>query len=523
MIPAYGGDAKTQYSSNPNQPLSNLFVRFRRLRRDSPPPISRFAPDVLVIGGGTAALCAAISARRAGCSVLLAEQAPEPLRGGNTRHSRNLRLSHDAPTPFTHGVYPANEFWSELTRATEGTADPVLGRLFVERSAEIGDWLLDAGVPLQPIAGGRLPESRRTAFLLGGGKTLLNRLYALAERLGVEIRYGCEIRDPVISAGRLTGIGCRQAAGAAVASSVAVPVQASSAAAQGCRLRPRAVIACCGGAQANRDWLRRHWGAAADGFINRGTPFAGGELLESLLRQGVQPVGDPKAAYLVAVDARSPADDGGIVTRVRCMPEGVVVDAQGRRRHDEGGDTASTRYALWGQRLATWPGQIGYLLLDARGLRAAPPALYPPIQADSLDGLAARLAIDPANLRATVADYNAAVRGPDPRVTSTAGHADWHTVGLDPPKSRHAHPLIEPPFGAYPMRPGITFTYQGLAVDERARVRLTEGGVVENLFAAGMIMAPNLMARGYVSGLALSIGLVFGRLAGEEAARHVHG
>lgn len=496
MIPAYGDDDKAEYFSNPSEPLSNVFAFLRPRQPPAPCSCSPTDPDVLVIGGGAAALCAAITARRAGGSVLLAEWAPEPLRGGNTRHSRNLRLSHEAPTPFTSGVYPADEFWSELARATEGTADPVLGRLFVERSAEIKDWLIEAGVPLQPIADGRLPESRRTAFLLGGGKTLLNRLYALAKRLGVEIRYGCEIRDPVIEDGRLTAVtACLD--GDSFLST------------------PRTVIACCGGAQANRDWLRRHWGAAADGFINRGTPFAGGELLESLLRQGVQPVGDPRAAYLVAVDARSPADDGGIATRVRCMPEGIVVDATGRRRHDEGGDTASTRYALWGQRLAEWPDQIGYLILDVRGLRAAPPALYPPILADGLDGLAAKLTIDPDNLRATVADYNAAVQAP------ATEHDDWHTVGLDPPKSRHAHRLIEPPFGAYPMRPGITFTYQGLAVDERARVRLAAGGVVENLFAAGMIMAPNLMARGYVSGLALSIGLVFGRLAGEEAARHV--
>ncbi|WP_246172946.1 FAD-dependent tricarballylate dehydrogenase TcuA [Thermochromatium tepidum] len=449
-----------------------------------------------MIGGGAAALCAAITARRAGCSVLLAEQAPKPLRGGNTRHARNLRLSHDAPTAFTPGAYPASEFWSDLVRATEGRADPVLGPLFVARSAEIEDWLIESGVPLQPIAGGELPESRRTAFLLGGGKTLLNRLYTLAEQLGVEIRYGCEIRDPVIESGRL------------------VAVMASLGGAS-YPLRPRTLIACCGGAQANRDWLRRHWGAAAAGFINRGTPFADGKLLEDLLRQGVQPVGDPRGAYLVAVDARSPPEDGGIVTRVRAMPEGIVVDAHGCRRHDEGGDTASTRYALWGRRLADWPDQIGYLILDARGLRAAPPALYPPILADGLAELASRLGIEATRLQATVAAYNAAVRPPN------AAHDDWHTVGLDPPKTSRAHPLTEPPFAAYPMRPGITFTYQGVAVDERARVRLSTGGVVENLFAAGMIMAPNLMPRGYVSGLALSIGIVFGRLAGAEAARHV--
>ena len=498
MILAYGEGDINSYSFDPHRTLSNLLTAWRTWRSPHLPaeqPDS--APDVLVIGGGAAALCAAITARRAGCSVLLAEQAPLAQRGGNTRHSRNLRLSHPAPTPFTSGVYHADEFWSELDRATDGTADPNLGRLLVEHSAQLTDWLLAAGVPLQPLVSGVLPESRRTAFLLGGGKTLLNRLYALAERLGVRIWYDCEISAPQLEDGRIVHLTAQHA-------HTSYP------------LRPRTVIACCGGGQANRAWLRQHWGTVADGFINRGTPFATGNLLASLLQQGALAVGDPRAAYLVAVDGRSPADDGGIVTRVRSMPEGIVVDTSGRRRHDEGGDTASTRYALWGQRLAHWPEQLGYLILDARGQRAAPPALYPPIQAPTLAALAALLDIDSAALCATVADYNAAVR---PAATE---HASGYTVGLDPPKTRHAQPLTEPPFSAYPMRPGITFTYYGVAVDTRTRVRLAAGGVVENLFAAGMLMAPNLMARGYVSGLALTIGLVFGRLAGEEAARGVH-
>lgn len=455
----------------------------------------RAAPEVLVIGGGAAALAAAIEARRAGCSVLLAERAPWHLRGGNTRHARNLRLAHLAPTPFSPGIYPPETFWSELQRATQYTADPRLGQILVEGSLNIAAWLQGAGVPLQPIAGHRLPESQRTVFLLGGGKTLIQRLYAHAERLGVEIRYATEVADPVFSGHRLIEVCLRGS--------------------EYKRLRPRAVIACCGGAQANRAWLAQHWGEAADGFINRGSPFITGEFLEALLEQGAQAVGDPRGAYLVAVDARSPPDDGGIVTRIRGIPEGIVVDREGRRREDEGGDTASTRYALWGRRLADWPGQIGYLILDARGLRAAPPALYPPISAMTLEHLAIQLGIDPEALRATLNAYHAAIRPP-----RTPGD-EWQALRLIPPKTRRAYPLAEPPLYAYPLRPGITFTSQGLAVGPDTRVRLANGGTVENLFAAGMIMAPNLIPQGYLSGLALTIGLVFGRIAGAEAARHV--
>ncbi|MFD2111938.1 FAD-dependent tricarballylate dehydrogenase TcuA [Thiorhodococcus fuscus] len=454
-------------------------------------------PDVLIIGGGTAALCAAIAARRSGASVLLAEAAPRTLRGGNTRHSRNLRFMHETSTPLSSGVYPEQDFRSDLDRATGASGDAALAQLLVRASADVTDWLTEAGVHFQPTAGGVLPVSRRTAFLLGGGMSMLNALYATAERLGVEIRYGCAVGDLRIGRQRLEQ----------------VQLQEDGASRW---IEPRASVACCGGAQANRDWLCRHWGEAADGFLNRGTPFATGSVLESLFDQGARRVGDPTTAYLVAVDARSPADDGGIVTRIRCMPSGIVVDRDGRRFRDEGGDTASTRYAVWGQRLAHCPAQIAYLILDARALRSAPPSLYPPIQADSLASLAERLELPPSVLAATLADYNAATE-PGKEDQDPVG---WHTRDLDPPKTAYALPLTEPPFAAYPMRPGITFTYEGVAVDESARVLREDGQAIPNLFAAGMIMAPNIVPRGYVSGLALTIGIVFGRIAGMEAARH---
>jgi tricarballylate dehydrogenase len=458
-------------------------------------PQHSFIPDTLIIGGGAAALCAAIAARRSGASVLLLEQAPRWQRGGNTRHSRNLRCAHADSTPLSHGIYSTAEFHADLDRATGASANPALRQMLVDESATITDWLAGAGAQFQRVADGRLPPSRKTAFLLGGGTALVNALYAHAAQLGVMIRYDSAVSDLQCEDGRITGVTVGQGTAA-------------------WSVTPRRVIVCSGGAQADRNWWRTIWGAAAAGVVNRGVPFADGAVLKLLLAHEAQASGDPTQAYLVAVDARSPADDGGIVTRIRCMPHGIVVDASGQRRHDEGGDTASTRYALWGQRLLHFPGQVGYLILDARGLRHAPPALVPPLTAPNLATLAAQLRIPASALGATVAAYNAAVPPP----TDAVPAAEWCSVGLEPPKSRHARPLLEPPFVAYPMRPGITFTYYGVAVDTTLRVRNNGGGVFENLWAAGMIMAPNIFNSGYVSGLALTISCVSGRRAGENSA-----
>ncbi len=459
-------------------------------------PVLESKPDVLVVGGGVAALAAAIEAARLGASVRLLDAAPRELMGGNTRHSRNFRYAHSAPTPATPDSYLEDDFRADLLRATEGLAHPVLSDLLVSESRDLPRWLADQGVALQRADDGNLPYSRRTAFFLGGGMAAVRALYDRAHALGVQVRH-----DAPVSALRLDGTRVRAALGGQRLMSAGAFVLAN------------------GGAHAAPDLLREHWGDAAEGFLNRGTPWGRGELLRGLLAQGAQAVGDPGLLYLVAVDARSPREDGGIVTRIRGMPLGIVVDAMGRRRHDEGADTASTRYARWGQRLAAFPGQIGWLVLDAAGLRAAPPALYPPIQAGDPLRLAQQAGIDGPKLAATLTEYNARIVQPD----DPTDPSRWRTAGLEPPKSNYALPMVEPPFSAYPMRPGITFAHHGVAVDDRTRVRWRDGGYLDNGFAAGMIMAANLIPRGYVSGLAVTIGLVFGRIAGREAAAYALG
>ena len=157
--------------------------------------------DVLVIGGGNAALCAAISARRAGASVLVLEGAPKFYRGGNTRHTRNMRCAHDAATEILTGPYTEQEFWEDLLRVTSGETDEELARLMIRESKDILGWIVEQGVRWQPSLGGTLSLGRTNSFFLGGGRAMLNALYQTAEQLGVEILYDAEVVDLEIDDG----------------------------------------------------------------------------------------------------------------------------------------------------------------------------------------------------------------------------------------------------------------------------------------------------------------------------------
>jgi len=452
-------------------------------------------PDVLVVGGGSAALCAAIAARRSGASVRLVEQAPARLRGGNTRHARNFRLMHDQPAWYVPDVYGEGAFFRDLVRVTHGATDEPLARLLIRGSATIAAWLGDNGVRLQDPAGGSMPYSKRTAFFLGGGKAMINALYATAAKLGVVIGYDSEVVALAFDDDR--------------------DCQADIA--HGGRIEcitAKTMVLCAGGHQANLGWLRQSFGAAADGFMIRGTPYATGAVLRLLLDAGVKPAGDPSRCHMVAVDARGPKFDGGIVTRITAIPNGIVIDRDGQRFHDEGEDARKTHFARWGARIADRPGQIAYLILDADGLGRALPTALPPIRADTVAALATALGLDSPALQATVHNFNAAIAAGD-----DAPLIARRTTGLTPPKSHAAVALTVPPFAAYPMRPGVTFTHFGVAVDDHLRVVKNDGRPARNVFAAGMIMAANVLGEGYLAGLGVALSTVFGRLAGEEAAR----
>ena len=454
--------------------------------------------DVAVLGGGNAGLCAALTAREAGASVIVVECAPRHFRGGNSRHTRNLRSAHATPTALLSDTYPEDEFLSDLVGVTGDDIDRKLARLVVHRSAGCPDWMRRHGVRFQSSLQGTLHLGRTNAFFLGGGKALLNSYYAAAARAGIDVVYDAEVY--ALDLARAAFEAARVRVGDATRT-----------------IRARAVVLAAGGFESNLEWLRQVWGSAADNFIIRGTPYNTGALLRLMLDAGAQPVGDPRACHAVAIDARAPKFDGGIVTRLDCVSLGIAVNARGVRFYDEGEDFWPRRYAMWGSLVAQQPDQIAYSIIDAKAVGRFMPSVFPPFAAGSIHELAGMLGLPADTLDATVAAYNAAVR---PGSFNHAVLDDCRTEGLSPPKSHWALPLDTPPFWGYPLRPGITFTYLGVRVNERSQV-LFGAEPSPNVFAAGEIMAGNILGKGYLAGIGMSIGTVFGKIAGSEAAKHV--
>jgi tricarballylate dehydrogenase len=422
-----------------------------KLSGSRPPPC-----DVLVIGGGLAGLCAAIGARRRGVSVRLVESAPMALRGGDARHARNFRVPHEAPTAHTPAAYREDEFLAEL-RAVSGAVESALARSIVADAAQLPGWLTGCGVRLQDPAAGLIPFSRRTAFLLGGGKAMLNALYATAAGAGVEIGYESPAQN--LRAGPDGGWLADLAQGA---------------------LAARCVVVASGGPGANPAWLR------ASDLVFRGGAFSDGRMLQALAEGlGARTAGDPASRHRVAVDARGPKFDGGIVTRVTAIPYGLVVNRDGAALSDPGHNAKPTHYAEWGARVAAQPGGVAYLILDAEGLSRADPLALAPVRAENLAELARALGLAESALACA---------------------------------SRLRAPLF-----ALPLCAGVTFAHFGLAVDESLRLIGANGGALPGLYAAGMIIAANILPRGYLAGLGITLSAVSGRRAGEAAARHVLG
>jgi tricarballylate dehydrogenase len=275
-------------------------------------PIAGARMDVLVVGGGNAALCAALTARELGASVLLVEAAPIEWRGGNSVHTRNFRCMHTAPVEFLTDTYPEDEYWQDLYRVTGGRTDEGLARLAIRESPNVRAWMARQGVEFQPSLAGTLQLSRTNAFFLGGGKALVNALYRRAAERDVDVRYGTslvelDIRDGRFQAAIVETGGRRE------------------------RMEASSVVLAAGGFESNLEWLREAWGPAADNFRIRGTAFNRGAVLKQALACGATQVGDPIQCHAVAIDARAPKFDGGIATRLDCVSLGIVVNRHGER------------------------------------------------------------------------------------------------------------------------------------------------------------------------------------------------
>ncbi|GAB5449324.1 FAD-dependent tricarballylate dehydrogenase TcuA [Gymnodinialimonas sp.] len=458
------------------------------------------AYDIVVIGGGNAALCAAMTAAEAGAKVLILEAAPKAYRGGNSRHTRNFRCMHAGPLGPLIESYSEEEYFADLMKVTDGKTHEGLARLAIRTSEECLPWMEARGVRFQPSLSGTLSLARTNAFFLGGGKGLVNAYYRTAAKLGIDVIYEAKVTHLEVEDDKVVYLDYELASATH-------------------RLKPKAVVVASGGFQADTDWLARAWGPAAKNFLIRGTPYNRGVVLADLLDQGIEQVGDPTQCHAVAIDGRAPKYDGGIVTRLDCVPFSVVVNKDAQRFYDEGEDVWPKRYAIWGRLVAAQPDQVGYAIIDAKSLDLFMPSVFPPIKADTLEELAEKMGLPADKLRATVDTFNAHCGDTSAfHPTELDGVA---TQGLSPPKTNWARPITQAPFYGYSLRTGVTFTYLGLKVDDTAQCSIGNRPV-SNLWAAGETMAGSILGQGYLAGFGMTIGTVFGRIAGQEAAKHAN-
>lgn len=452
--------------------------------------------DVVVVGGGNAAVVSALSARERVGRVLVLERAPECLRGGNTRHTRNIRCVNNEADEYCTGSYSYDELWADLCAVGRGPSDEKLAAATIAASEQVPAWMWRHGARWQRSLRGTLHLGRTNRFFLGGGKALLNSYYRTALQRGIRTTYGAHVRDIDVVEDRVNAL--------------AIEVRGESR-----WVRGSAFVFASGGFEADLDWLARYWGDAARNYLVRGTPFNDGSVLERLFGAGADAAGDERGFHSVAIDARAPKFDGGIATRIDAIPYGVVVDRHGRRFGDEGEELWPKRYASWGGKIAEAEGQFAAVVWDAKVNELFLPPMYGAMSAPSPESLAPQLGIDAAGFVAEIERYNAAV---------TPGRFDpgaldgCSTKGLVPQKSNWAQRLDTPPYFGVPVRPGVTFTYRGVRVDADARISRIDGGHFDNAFAAGEIMSGNILSTGYLAGFGMTIGTVWGRIAGASAA-----
>ncbi|WP_393971623.1 FAD-dependent tricarballylate dehydrogenase TcuA [Oxyplasma meridianum] len=449
--------------------------------------------DVCVIGGGNAGIVSAITAAENGSSVILLEVSPIFERGGNTKYTRDIRYVHEADS-YTSGSYSAQELIDDLKSVSGDKINLEKANIVIENSSDIPSWMEKHGVIFKNDIRGTLSLSRTNVFFLGGGKALLNTYYRRAEKLGIKILYNSNLTNIKFNDGTAKSI-------SALIDNNIIQVFFNN------------LILASGGFEGNTEVLNKLWGPKADNFIIRGSRFNTGKPLFIMRENGAKIIGPPRGGHMVGVDGRAPKFDGGIVTRIDAIPMGIVINRDGERFYDEGEDIWPKRYAIWGQLIADQPDQCAYVIVDAKMKGDYMPGPFPPYSANTFEELFKKLNVPFEKAIKNVEDFNNAVRmGKFDRSVKD----DCHTEGISPPKSHWARRIDTPPFYAYPLKPGLTFTYLGLEIDNDGRVMGIDGDFA-NVYAAGEIMSGNVLVSGYLAGFGLTIGTVFGRRAGNSA------
>lgn len=481
------------------------------------------AKQVIVVGAGNAALCAAISAAESGARVTVLERAPRIARGGNSAFTGGCfrtvyegaddiaRLVPDL-TPEERdssdfGIYDAETFYLDLCRLSGYRADPALIELLVAESLPTLLWMQGQGVRFLPaygrqsfkVDGCNVFWGGLTIETAGGGMGLVDALFRRAEELGITIRYDSKVE-------RL--LGDRHSVRGVVVN--------------GEELRGDAVILAAGGYHANTEARVKYLGQGWDLAKVRGSRYNTGNVIQAALDIGARAHGNWSGCHSVFFDAGA-ADFGDLAflnQQKNYFTLGVVVNLKGERFFDEGSDFRNYTYSKMGAAILKQPGGTGWQIFDSRGIAILPDEYRTPraarFEAPTLEALADKLeGIDREAFLRTVRDYNAAIDDTAP--FNPAVKDGRRTTGLAIDKSNWARAIAEPPFVAYQVTCGITLTYGGLAIDEQARVLSEEGAPIAGLYAAGELVGGLYYDR-YPGGAGLTSGSVFGRIAGQQAA-----
>jgi tricarballylate dehydrogenase len=484
--------------------------------------------DVIVVGAGNAAFCAALAAQERGAKVLMLEAAPEDEAGGNSRFTAgSIRVVYNGTddiktlvpdlTPAEiestdFGTYTADQFFDDMARVTQHRADPDLVELLVTRSFNTLNWMREKGVRLIPIygrqafkVGGRFKFwGGLTVEAVGGGPGLVAMLTAAARQRGIEIRYRTRALALLCDGNRVEGVRVR-----------------SDGAMQ--ELRANAVVLACGGFEANAEWRTRYLGPGWDLAKVRGSRFNTGDGIRMALAIGASPRGNWSGCHAVQWEMNAP-EFGDLAVgdqfQKHSYPFGILINVTGQRFVDEGADFRNYTYAKYGRVVLEQPGQfawqvfdqkVKHLLRDEYKIRQ-----ITKVAANTIEELAQKLeGVNATAFLRTIREWNATVQTGvpfNPNVKDGRG-----TQGLAVNKSNWANTIDAPPFEAYAVTCGVTFTFGGLRINNDGAVLNTDYQPVGGLYAAGELVG-GLFYFNYPGGTGLMSGAVFGKIAGGSAA-----
>lgn len=482
--------------------------------------------DVVVVGGGNAGFSAAHAAAEHGRRVVLLERGEPGMAGGNSFYTAGAtRIPHDGLTDLLKIVepderhartvvpaYSAQEYTADLEKVTEGRGDPGMAKTLVAEAHDAVRWLHGLGLRYRLMYERQAYQRPDGSYLfwgglhvgnVNGGEGLIADHTAVAQRLGIAVHYGTHVTDLIVEGGRAVGVRFEGDLGAGEA-------------------RGESVVIAAGGFESNPEWREKHLGTGWAQAVVRGTPYNTGELIAAAMRQGAAPGGDWSTCHSVQWDAWHPNNGSNreLTNRLtrQGYPFGILVNRDGKRFLDEGADFRNYTYAKYGRDILAQPGAIAFQVFDEtlRPLLRAEEYEMPgvsEVRRGSLAEIADAIGVPAGDLTRTVEEYNASI---DRSVRFDPTIKDQRVATVSPPKSNWSAPLETPPFYAYPVTCGITFTFGGLKGDLHGRVLDLDGRQIDGLFACGEALG-GLFSVNYPGGSGLAAGMVFGRRVGRVA------